>query len=91
MADRALFQLDVESRLQRHPKMIKKWIRTAKMCMAQHKKEQKKGMTKQRKITKHFESRHQVNTHNEAMLMHEANEVSVETERADKKQFCNAG
>lgn len=56
-ADRALFCADVERRMRRHPRMMKKWIRIVKMCMAQHQKEQKAEQAKQSKIAKCFMKR----------------------------------
>ena len=56
-ADRALFRVATERRMRRHPRMTKKWMRIAKMCMAQHRKEQKVEQAKQRKIAKCFKQR----------------------------------
>jgi len=91
LADQGLFHLNKDLRLKRHPRMIKKWIKIVRMCIAQHKKEKKRGLKKQRKITRYFGKRKKVLINGNGLQTYEANEQSVEVETPPDRRLRDTG
>ena len=91
LADQGLFHLNKELRLKRHPRMTKKWTKTVRMCIAQHKKEKKRGLKKQRKTTRHFGKRKKVLINGNGLQTCEANEQSAEVEMPPDRRSRDTG
>ena len=91
LADQGLFHLNKDLRLKRHPRMTKKWIKIVRMCIAQHKKEKKRGFVKQRKITRYFGRRKKAIINGNGLQTCEANEQSVEVEMPPDRRLKDTG
>ena len=59
-SDHAFFQVNLEDRMRRHPKMIKRWMRIVKLCISKYKKEKKRECDKRNKITKCFQKKNTI-------------------------------